>query len=924
MAHPKIRQRLAAILVADVAGYSRLMEQDERATVATLNEHRTVFRKRIKANGGRVVDMAGDSVLAVFDSAIGAATAAIYVQAEIAKRNEALPEERRMLFRIGVNLGDIIEQADGAVYGDGVNVAARLQAMADPGGIYASGSVYDSVRSKLGLPFDFLGEQRVKNIVDPVRTFRIVLPGTSVPRRVVGLTGDIGNLPHQATNFVGRTHELDAVFATLDRARCVTLAGVGGAGKTRLALEAAERKARNYSDGAWLCELAPVKVPDAIGHALASALRIEQRSGLSVEDSLIEVLRGRHQLLVIDNCEHVLERAAALVASILRGCPKVTVLATSREPLAIDGENVIPVPPLEVPAEAANLLLEDIAKSDSVTLLVDRARSVHPDFALTTDNCQAIAEICRRLDGVPLAIELAAARVRSMTPADIARRLKESFRLLTGGKRTAVPRHQTLRATIDWSYGLLTDAERALFQRLSVFVGGLGLEAAETVCSGGNVQADQVLDILASLVDKSIVLPDETGESIRYRLLETFRQYGDELIDAPARDALKRLHAQYFVALAERGEPQIRGPDERAWVNRFDAEFDNFRAAHAWAVSKEETDLALRLAACLPLYAIFRLRLEPTAWAQAAIELRGAAAHRLAPYVAGYAAWGVWITGGFARAKEYGLRALTWEKSIGTQPTWLPRHALMCLCFNEANMPEALRLVNEGLTISRAEGDVVRVAHNLMAKSVYLHSLADEGQLEMAQESERLARQGDNPAMIALSCYAMAVALAASDPNRAMGYIDESLAVARPIRYRWAIATALTLQCTLRAQYGEPIEALLSVREAIALWHGAGDWASQWRTLRCAIAPLAKLRAYEAAATVQGTTTNKTFMGEFPAGFDGELAKALDAAERALGEKSFSAATAHGAGLSDAGAIAHALGAIGKLMSESYPFAGET
>lgn len=296
MAHPKIRQRLAAILVADVAGYSRLMEQDERATVATLNEHRSVFRKRIKANGGRVVDMAGDSVLAVFDSAIGAATAAIYVQAEIAKRNEALPEERRMLFRIGVNLGDIIEQADGAVYGDGVNVAARLQAMADPGGIYASGSVYDSVRSKLGLPFDFLGEQRVKNIVDPVRTFRIVLPGTEVPRRVVGLTGDIGNLPHQATNFVGRTHELDAVFATLDRARCVTLAGVGGAGKTRLALEAAERKARNYSDGAWLCELAPVTVPDAIGHALASALRIEQRSGLSVEDSLIEVLRCRVKL----------------------------------------------------------------------------------------------------------------------------------------------------------------------------------------------------------------------------------------------------------------------------------------------------------------------------------------------------------------------------------------------------------------------------------------------------------------------------------------------------------------------------------------------------------------------------------------------------------------------------------------------------
>lgn len=917
MVYPKVRQRLAAILVADVAGYSRLMQQDERATVATLNEHRAVFRKSIKAKGGRVVDMAGDSVLAVFDSAIGAATAAICVQGEIEKRGEALPEERRMLFRIGVNLGDIIEQADGTVYGDGVNVAARLQAMANPGGIYVSGSVYDSVRSKLGLPFDFLGEHRVKNIVDPVRTFRIALPGTSVPRQVVGLILDIGNLPHQATNFVGRTNELAAVSATLDRVRCVTLAGVGGAGKTRLALEAAAKKAGNYPDGAWLCELAPVTVPEAIGHALASALRIEQRSGLSVEDSLIEVLRGRHQLLVIDNCEHVLERAAALVDSILRACAKVTILATSREPLAIDGENVMPVPPLEVPAETTDLLLEDIAKSDSVTLLVDRARSVHPDFALTDDNCQAIAEICRRLDGVPLAIELAAARVRSMTPADISRRLKESFRLLTGGKRTAVLRHQTLRATIDWSYGLLTDAERALFQGLSVFVGGFGLEAAETVCSGGSVQADHVLDILTSLVDKSIVLPDETGEAIRYRLLETFRQYGNELIDAPARESLQRLHAQYFVGVAERGEPEIRGPDELAWVNRFDAEFDNFRAAHAWAVSKEETDLALRLAACLPLYAIFRLRLEPTAWAQGAIQLQGAAAHQLAPYVAGYAAWGAWMAGSFAKAKEYGLRALALERSIGTQPTWLPRHALMCLCFNEADMHEALRLVNEGLAISRAEGDVVRVAHNLMAKSVYLHTFADEGQLELAQESERLAKQGGNPAVIAISCYAMAMALTASDPDRAMSYIDECLTVARPIRYRWVIATALTLQCTLRAQYGEPIEALLSVREAIALWHRAGDWASQWRTLRCAIAPLVKLRAYEAAATVQGTTANKTFMGEFPAGFDAELAQALDAAARALGEKSLSAATARGAGLSDEGAIAYALGAIGKLTAYS-------
>lgn len=911
-----MKQRLAAILVADVAGYSLLMGTDERATVTALNARRRVFRDVSAGHAGRVVDTAGDSVLAIFDSATGAINAAILVQEQLARLNDELPADRRMLFRIGINLGDVIEQEDGTIYGDGVNVAARIQSMAEPGGVYLSGSTYDSVRSKVPASFEFLGEHQMKHIAHPVRAFRIIdsdsKPALSQPASVVGS----GNLPHPTTRFIGRTKERRTISTVLERERCVTLIGVGGSGKTRLSLEVAAEIAKNFSNGAWVCELAPVAVAEGVEHALASALRVEQRSGLSMRETLLEILKGRSQLLVMDNCEHLLEEAAATVSAILRHCPGVKILTTSREPLAIDGESVIPILPLDVPGVESSNTLGKVSKTDSVRLFVDRATAVQSEFAITDSNFGAIAEICRRLDGVPLAIELAAARVRSLTLPDILNRLNERFRLLTGGRRDAVARHQTLRATIDWSYGLLSENEKTLFCKLSVFVGGFYLEAAEVVCSSEANNTDDVLDILTSLSDKSMVLIERTQEGNRYRLLESFRQYGNELIDGASNEVLLRAHCQYFVEYAERGEPNIRGPSEREWVDRFDAEFDNFRAAFAYAQKSGDLDLSLRLCACLPLYGIFRLRFEPNTWAAKAADMDGAAQHPRASYVAGYAAWGAWITGNFSLAKSYGLRALEWEGQFGSKRTWLPRHALMCLCFNEGNMTEALRLTNEQIAISQSSSDSVRVAHLLMAKSAYLSSLAGEDQLELARESERLARQGGNPAAISLGCYAMAVALATSAPMKSLAYIEECLAIAKPIRYGWIIATALTFQCALLAQHGTPRDELKSVSEAISVWYRAGDWSSQWRTMRFAIPPLASAGAFVEASTLLGIVSKKTFMGDFPAGFEERISSSLDTCIKELGPESFEVARHHGTELTDEKSIAFTLDAVGRTLAQ--------
>lgn len=420
----------------------------------------------------------------------------------------------------------------------------------------------------------------------------------------VPLGADRHNLPADRTSFVGRGRELAEVKRALAMTRLLTLTGAGGSGKTRLALEVARNLVSSYPDGAWLAELAPLSEGTLLPQVVASSLRVREQPGRALADTLVDHLRKKHLLLVLDNCEHVVDAAARLVDALLSACPRLRILATSREALRTDGEVVWRVPPLSVPDPDKPSSVEELGRSEAVRLFLERARYRRQGFELTDGNAGAVAEICQRLDGIPLALELAAARVGVLSAGQISARLDGSLALLRGGGRTILPRHQTLRGALDWSHNFLSEPEKSLFRRLSVFAAGWPLEAAEAVGPGGGVGAGDVLDLLELLVDKSMVVTETGGEDVRrYRLLEPVRQYARERLEESGEaEETRHRHAAFFLMLAEEAEQELTGPAHQAWLERLETEHDNLRAALSWAIDGGDPELGLRLAAALWLF----------------------------------------------------------------------------------------------------------------------------------------------------------------------------------------------------------------------------------------------------------------------------------------------------------------------------------
>ncbi len=538
-------RRLAAILSADAVGYSRLMAGDEAATLRAVDAVRALPRERLEAHGGRVVDAVGDNLLAELPSAVEAVACAVEAQQELLARNEALPAEGRLELRIGVHVGDVIAEG-GRIAGDAVNIAARIEALAPEGGVALSGAAHEQVAGKLELGFEDLGERTLKNLSRPVRVLRVA--GLGRARDPGGpLAGPSHNLPEARTRFVGREAELAELEAALGATRLLTLTGIGGAGKSRLALELARRVLPGYADGARLAELASASTEAQIAPALAQAFGMPERGGFAParapEEELADFVGERALLLVLDNCEHLTAGVAALADRLLARCPGLRILATSREPLGVPGERLFAVSSLGAAA---------------ALLFAERAAAVRSDFR-AGDHEAAIREICERLDGIPLAIELAAARVAHLSPREIAARLGRRFELLASRER-GERRHATLRNTLDWSHELLEEPERILLRRLAVFCDPFGLEDAESVCSSSPLRSDEVLDLLASLVRRSLVEPREAGGETRYRLLETVRAYARErLAEAAESDTLSTFHADWMLAWLRRALPLPSG-----------------------------------------------------------------------------------------------------------------------------------------------------------------------------------------------------------------------------------------------------------------------------------------------------------------------------------------------------------------------------
>jgi predicted ATPase/DNA-binding SARP family transcriptional activator/DNA-binding CsgD family transcriptional regulator len=462
---------------------------------------------------------------------------------------------------------------------------------------------YERLRDALVRGLDTKPGATTRRLRDEIAAGRL-LPTSPAGDRLAEEPSGTGrhNLPAPRTSFVGREREMVEVKRTLAMTRLLTLTGAGGSGKTRLALEVARDLISAYPDGVWLVELAPLSEPELVAQEVAGALEVQERPGQPLADTLVDALGDQGLLLVLDNCEHLVEAAAQLGDTLLDSCPRLRVLATSREPLGIRGEVLWQVPPLSLPATTnGKSTVEGLTRYEAVRLFVDRARLRLPDFGLTEENAGAVARVCRKLDGIPLAIELATARMGALAVEQVAQRLEVSLDVLKGASRSAAPRQQTLRATLEWSHNLLSGAERALFRRLSMFAGGWTLEAAEAVCSGGGIEEEDVLDLLGGLVDKSLVVAGAAaGGAVRYRMLEPIRQYAREKLEESAEAyEVRGWHTDFFLTLAEEAEPELFGSQQGSWVERLEGEHDNLREAVSRVLERGEAEPSLRFGGAL-------------------------------------------------------------------------------------------------------------------------------------------------------------------------------------------------------------------------------------------------------------------------------------------------------------------------------------
>ena len=571
-------------LFSDIEGSSKKWEQHPDAMRVALAAHDRMLRTAFEAEGGYVFKTVGDAFCVAFDTALQALVGAL--QAQRALRSHAWEGIEELKVRMALHTG-AAEHRDGDYFGQSLNRVARILASAHGGQVLLSLPTEELVRDHLpmGVQLRALGEHRLRDLARPEHLYQLVtsdLPSQFPALR--SLESVPNNLPVQLTSFIGRERELAEVKRLLGSTRLLTLTGSGGTGKTRLSLQAAAELLEQYHDGVWFVEFATIEDSAVVTETVAAALDLRQEPERSLVTTLTSFLRNKQLLLIFDNCEHVVAACARLAETLLRSCPQLRILASSREPLGIAGETAWPLPPLSLPNHWRDLgdgpdAMERLAEYEAVRLFIDRATLARPSFQPTNDNIVTIAQICWRLDGIALAIELAAARIRVLTLQQIVERLDDRFHLLTTGSRTAVPRQQTLRSLIDWSHDLLSEPERVLFRRLSVFARGRTLESIEAVCSDDVLESWQIVDLLTQLVDKSLVYVEKTPLSgARYYILESIWDYANEkLVAAGEADIFRARHLEYFMNYAEKISPQLRGPQQKEWLERAELEEMNLR-----------------------------------------------------------------------------------------------------------------------------------------------------------------------------------------------------------------------------------------------------------------------------------------------------------------------------------------------------------
>lgn len=852
-------------LLTDVEGSTSLWEEHPEEMSAAMELHSHLIESTVATFKGALPPEQGegDSAVASFSNAKDAVKCGLALQ--LGLFSARWPEGATLRVRMALHTGEA-ELVNGNYRGPTLNRCARLRDTAHGGQIVMSEATCAIVRSQLSSPVTILdlGLHRLRGLVEPERVFQLChpdLPQAFPPLRSLEVASN--NLPTQLTSFVGREQEMAEVKELLASSRLVTLVGPGGVGKTRLAHEVASELLDEYSDGVWLVQLESISDPELVPQAISLQLGVREESERSLTRTIIDYLKPKDLLLLLDNSEHVLATCAGMAETLLRFCPKLKILATSREQLGIAGEIAWSVPSLSVPKPTAELTLEELANSEAVKLFMERARTARPGFTFSDDDVGSLSSIARQLDGIPLAIELAAARMKAFSLNEINERLTDRFRFLTAGVRSALPRHQTLQALVDWSYDLLTEPERALFRRLSVFHRGFSLQAAESVASSAELDDAQILHNLVALVDKSLVVAEELCGETRYRILETLREYGlTKLASSGEAEATLGKHLQWFLSIAELAEARRHGPGS-VWLDRLELDNENLRAALDWAIREGHTEEALRLAGALTWFWFFRgYWTEGRRWVEACLGLPG----EVSPAVRAKA---LYAAAGFADSQgdRAAARSL-WEtqldivRRIGDE-----RAAAVTLVnlgdslFRSGDLLRALELVREGDAIFRRTSNMselatslcllgsievdlghydqaanhleegLRLASNERAKSLLL---AARGYLMESRGEYRPARSDFEESLsIAsglghqvagdslLGCGRVAEAM--GDYEVARGYYEEARALSEKLGGKYEIARSLFHLGVFAHNTGELDEAERLLKECLELIDGGED-----------------------------------------------------------------------------------------------------
>ena len=774
-------------LFTDVEGSTSLWEKNPNAMSEALSRHDEILRTSIKAHYGHVFKTVGDAFHATFSTAPDALEAALEAQRTLLEEDwaETGPLRVRMALHTGA-----AERREGDYFGPTLNRVARLLSAGHGEQVLLTLSTRELVRDALPEESGLrdLGERRLKDLSRPEHVFQITGPGLRSefpPLETLDLRRN--NLPAQPTPLVGRERELDETLGLLRRpeVRLLTFTGPGGTGKTRLGLQAAAELTDEFEDGVFFVAMAAITDPTLVAPTIARTLGLTESGDQPPEELLEGYLRDKQMLLMLDNLEQVLASATVL-DGLLSAAPDLKILATSRTPLGLYGEHQFSVPPLSLPDPWSLPPLEVLTEYEAVGLFVERARTTRPDFSLTDENAAAVVEICMRLDGLPLAIELAAARIKLLPPQAMLSRLGNRLKLLTGGARNLPERQRTLRNAIEWSHEMLDEGEKTLFARLAVFSGGATLEAIEAVCDAGGDLSIDVLDGVSSLLDKSMLRQEEEPEAEpRLMMLETIREFALERFEESSdAEVIKRAHAEYFVALAEQAEPRLWGPEDAAWLDRLELEHGNMRAALSWALEYQEAELALRLGGALRwFWNMGGYYGEGRRWLEAALDKDGRASARAPAKVLEGVGWLANQQGDLDLAEataEEGLK-LSAEARLGEVVAADFQNVLGDAARHRGDYERASELLEEGLALHRDAKAPVGVAWSLGNLANLASDLGDYEQAKQLYE-EGLALSRDLGGAELLGAYLISLGyeyLLEGDPEKATELNEEAVELYR-------------------------------------------------------------------------------------------------------------------------------------------------